>query len=44
MGQGSGQGLNTSYNVVRRHGGTLDFESGPGRTVFTTRLPLSAPP
>jgi signal transduction histidine kinase len=44
MGQGSGQGLNTSYNVVRRHGGTLDFQSRPGRTVFTARLPLSAPP
>jgi signal transduction histidine kinase len=44
MGQGSGQGLNTSYNIVRRHGGTLDFRSQPGRTVFTARLPLSAPP
>jgi signal transduction histidine kinase len=44
MGQGSGQGLNTSYNIVRRHGGTLDFHSQPGRTVFTARLPLSAPP
>ncbi len=44
MGQGSGQGLNTSYNIIRRHGGTLDFHSQPGRTVFTARLPLSAPP
>jgi signal transduction histidine kinase len=44
MGQGSGQGLHTSYNIVRRHGGTLDFHSAPGRTVFTARLPLSAPP
>jgi signal transduction histidine kinase len=44
MGQGSGLGLNTSYNIVRRHGGTLDFRSQPGRTVFTVRLPLSAPP
>jgi signal transduction histidine kinase len=40
MGQGSGQGLNTSYNIIRRHGGTLDFHSQPGRTVFTARLPL----
>jgi signal transduction histidine kinase len=44
MGQGSGQGLNTSYNIVRRHGGTLDFQSQPGSTVFTARLPFSAPP
>ncbi len=44
MGQGSGQGLNTSYHIVRRHGGSLDFHSQPGRTVFTARLPLSAPP
>jgi signal transduction histidine kinase len=44
MGQGSGQGLNTSYHIVRRHGGSLDFQSQPGRTVFTARLPLSAPP
>jgi len=44
MGQGSGQGLTTSYNIIRRHGGTLDFHSQPGRTVFTARLPLSAPP
>ncbi len=40
MGQGSGQGLNTSYNIIRRHGGLLDFHSQPGRTVFTARLPL----
>jgi signal transduction histidine kinase len=44
MGQGSGQGLNTSYHIVRRHGGTLDFRSQPGRTVFTVRLPLGEPP
>jgi signal transduction histidine kinase len=40
IGQGSGQGLSTAYNIVRRHGGTLDFRSRPGRTVFTVRLPL----
>jgi signal transduction histidine kinase len=44
MGQGSGQGLSTAYGIVRRHGGTLDFRSEPGRTVFTARLPLSARP
>jgi signal transduction histidine kinase len=44
MGQGSGQGLSTAYGIVRRHGGNLVFRSEPGRTVFSVRLPLSAPP
>ena len=42
-GEGSGLGLNTSYNVVvKKHGGTIDVESVPGRTCFTVRLPLTA--
>ena len=41
IGVGSGQGLNTAYNVVRRHAGTIDFDSRPGRTVFTVRIPVS---
>ena len=44
MGQGSGQGLSTAYGIVRRHGGTLDFRSEPGRTVFTVRLPIGFRP
>ena len=44
-GEGSGLGLNTSYNVVvKKHGGTIDVESVPGRTCFTVRLPLIALP
>ena len=41
LGKGSGQGLNISYGIVRRDGGTIDFQSRPGRTVFTVRLPAS---
>ena len=44
-GEGSGLGLNTSYNVVvKKHGGTIDVESVPGRTCFTVRIPLTALP
>ncbi len=43
LGQGTGQGLNISYNIVRRHGGSIDFRSTPGNTVFTVRLPLQLP-
>ncbi len=39
-GSGQGLGLTTSRNVVvDKHRGTLEFESKPGRTVFTVRLP-----
>jgi signal transduction histidine kinase len=42
-GKGTGLGLNTSYNaVVKKHGGTIAVDSGPGRTCFTVRLPLQA--
>ena len=44
-GEGSGLGLNTTYNVVvKKHGGTIDVESVSGRTCFTVRLPLTAVP
>jgi signal transduction histidine kinase len=43
LGKGTGQGLHISYGIVRRHGGTMDFESRPGRTVFAVKLPLSPP-
>jgi len=42
LGKGTGQGLNISYGIVRKHGGTLDFESRPGRTVFAVKLPVSS--
>ena len=42
IGQGTGLGLSISYGVVNDHGGTIDFESTPGRgTRFSVRLPMS---
>ena len=41
-GEGTGLGLNTTYNiVVNKHGGSIDLESTPGRTLFRVRLPTS---
>jgi signal transduction histidine kinase len=36
---GSGLGLSISHAIVKRHGGTIDVSSEPGRTVFTITLP-----
>jgi signal transduction histidine kinase len=40
MGKGSGQGLHISHNIVHRHGGSMDFRSRPGKTVFTVCIPV----
>lgn len=40
-GQGSGMGLNISYNIVQRHNGRLGVESRPGETRFEVRLPVA---
>ncbi|GAB3533559.1 ATP-binding protein [Arthrobacter tecti] len=41
VGKGTGLGLDIARRiVVERHGGTIDFESVPGNTVFRVRLPL----
>lgn len=37
---GSGLGLSIAQGLVARHGGLVECESEPGRTVFTTTLPL----
>jgi signal transduction histidine kinase len=47
VGEGSGLGLDIARRiVVERHGGSLDVESAPGRTVFSVHLPVgpAAPP
>jgi len=38
--QGTGLGLAIVHRAVGDHGGTVDVESRPGRTVFRVRLPL----
>ena len=42
IGRGTGQGLSIAHNaVVKDHGGSLDFETQPGKgTTFFVRLPL----
>jgi PAS domain S-box-containing protein len=43
VGVGTGLGLSTSFNIVRRHGGTIRVESVVGRgTTFEVLLPLDA--
>jgi len=41
MGKGSGQGLHISHNIVHRHGGSMEFQSRPGKTVFTVCIPVN---
>ena len=42
-GQGTGLGLATVHSIIVRHGGQLDFETGPEGTTFRARLPLKLP-
>lgn len=37
---GTGLGLPVAQDLVSRHGGLIEFESRPGKTVFFVRLPL----
>ena len=38
--EGSGLGLSVAQEMVARHRGVIEFESRPGRTVFSILLPL----
>ena len=40
VGHGTGLGLYISRRIVRRHDGTIDVTSGPGRTEFRVALPV----
>jgi PAS domain S-box-containing protein len=41
VGRGTGQGLSIAHNVIKAHGGKLDFETEIGKgTTFNVRLPL----
>ena len=44
VGEGTGLGLEITYRIVTRHGGRIDVESRPGRTVFRTTLPIENKP
>jgi two-component system, NtrC family, nitrogen regulation sensor histidine kinase GlnL len=39
---GTGLGLAVAQDLITRHGGIVEFESEPGRTVFSLLLPLEA--
>lgn len=45
VGKGTGQGLTVVYsNIVKKHGGTITFETAVGRgTTFIIRLPIHLP-
>jgi len=38
--EGTGLGLAVAQDLANRHGGLIEFDSRPGRTVFTLLLPL----
>ncbi len=38
--EGTGLGLPAAQELISRHGGLIEFESRPGRTVFFVRIPL----
>jgi two-component system nitrogen regulation sensor histidine kinase GlnL len=40
---GTGLGLPISQDLVSRHGGLIEFQSRPGKTIFSVRLPFQLP-
>jgi two-component system nitrogen regulation sensor histidine kinase GlnL len=38
---GNGLGLPAAQELISRHGGLIEFESRPGKTVFQVRIPLN---
>jgi two-component system nitrogen regulation sensor histidine kinase GlnL len=38
--EGTGLGLPAAQELISRHGGLIEFDSRPGRTVFYVRIPL----
>jgi len=38
--EGTGLGLPAAQELISRHGGMIEFESRPGKTVFQVRIPL----
>ncbi len=40
---GSGLGLGIAQDLVSRHGGVIEFDSAPGRTIFMISLPVDSP-
>lgn len=38
--EGTGLGLPAAQELISRHGGLIEFESRPGRTVFLVRIPI----
>ena len=41
VGQGTGLGLNVSYNIVKKHNGTIEVQSTPGvGTTFIIKIPF----
>lgn len=39
-GEGSGLGLDICLKIVEKHNGIISYDSKPGKTVFTVKLPL----
>ena len=37
---GTGLGLSTAQDLISRHDGLIEFESRPGRTIFSIRIPI----